>query len=130
MSNFSTLKLLSLLSFTGLLSPQGLADTTPFTVKPKKCVTLHEGQMCYQHVTFQWFSDKEMPLCLYRNGTSKPMACAKESGLVSFTLDIRASREQQFELRNSSGSIISSKAFEVVSVYKGQRRATTGWRLF
>ncbi|HEY7774584.1 MAG TPA: DUF3019 domain-containing protein [Marinagarivorans sp.] len=107
-----------------------MAEPNQLVIKPQKCVSLHEGQICYQQVTFQWLSAKEQPLCLYLVGSSKPMTCATTSERISFTLDFKASNEQTFELRSSGGDIVSTATIEVVSVYKGKRRATTGWRLF
>lgn len=130
MTTYNATPLILLLGLALSYSPRLMADPIKLIIKPKKCVSLHEGQMCYQKVTFQWLPLKEEPLCLYLTGSSKPMTCATTSERVTFTLNFKASEQQTFELRSDSGDIVSTASIDVVSVYKGQRRATTGWRLF
>lgn len=103
-----------------------LAETRLF-VKPKKCVSLHKGQTCYQTLKFTWQSDSQF--CLFVDNSAQAIHCA-EAGKGQLIYHFESERGRQFQLRNNDGAAVASVDVEVASVYKGQRRATTGWRIF
>lgn len=117
-------------ALAALTCPWGytMADEA-FSVKPKKCVTLHKGQTCYQNLDFKWQADNKIS-CLYAVNTEVPLHCNRQSGSVVFRYEFASDKKQVFTLRDESGNNIATVKVEVASVYKGKRRATTGWRIF
>lgn len=115
--------------FALMLLPIVVRADTYFSVKPQKCVALHKGQTCYQKLKFHWNSTNQN-LCLFRKGEEKPLHCASNDKPVSYHYELAASEGSYFELRNASDESVATLFVDVVSVYKGKRRATTGWRIF
>lgn len=121
-------KMKKLLILSALISCANMAfSETLLTVKPNKCVSLHKGQMCYQKLKFSWQSDTGV--CLYIQNNDAPLHCA-EPGVGQWVYDFESERGQQFELRDREGGALAEVTVDVASVYQGQRRATTGWRIF
>ena len=105
-----------------------MADVV-FSVKPLKCVALHKGQVCYQKLNFKWNSDNK-DLCLYALESNAPLHCNVQNTPVTFRYEFANDHNQVFELRDKEGNSVATVKIEVASVYKGKRRATTGWRIF
>lgn len=121
-------KMKKLIIFSTLISSADMTfSETLLTVKPKKCVSLHKGQMCYQKLKFSWQSDTA--ICLFIQGNDEPIHCSVpgDGQLIYY---FESERGQQFELRSREGDALAKVNVDVASVYKGQRRATTGWRIF
>lgn len=119
-----------IIAFTLLAYTYGdsIADVV-FDVKPLKCVALHKGQVCYQKLNFKWHSENKK-LCLYALENKEPLHCTAQNTPVAFRYNFASDQNQAFELRDEAGNSLATVKIEVASVYKGKRRATTGWRIF
>lgn len=108
------------------------ADNIALNIKPHKCVALHQGQVCYQKISVAWYSKNQQETaeeyCLYIKNNAEAEYCASESS--GYVYQFSGKSDTVFELKNSAGEIVASRDIKVVSVYKGRRRSTTGWRLF
>lgn len=107
------------------------AGDIQLTIKPKKCVSLYQGQACYQKFKISWYAMNQ-PLCLYIRGQENPEKCSDGLSKANHAYSFEGSSEVIVELRDSEKNIVASNKIEVVSVYKGKSRlrSTTGWRLF
>ena len=108
------------------------ADNITLNVKPHKCVALHQGQVCYQKIAVNWHSEDPQKshekYCLHIKGNPKAEFCSGSSS--NYIYHFAEKSDAIFELKDSDGNVVVSRNVQVVSVYKGSRRSTTGWRLF
>lgn len=116
-----------------LLCGRVLADPPPIQlqVKPQRCISLHEGQVCYQKLTFSWQTPGRGEFCLHDTQASVVLTCWRG--------DEKTQHEYEFESRESADFAISYKGREealvkvkvqVASVYKSPERSNSRWRLF
>lgn len=124
----NSLKIFAICVALGWPHSHTLADVI-FSVKPLKCVALHKGQVCYQKLNFKWNSDNKN-LCLYALESNALLHCNVQNTPVTFRYEFASDQNQAFELRDEEGNSVATVKIEVASVYKGKRRATTGWRIF
>lgn len=104
-------------------------DDVTLSVKPNRCVSLHRGQLCYQSLQFEWRS-LNRSFCLYIEGQAQAVTCQAAATQVRYRYEFESDKSRRFELRDDQGNVVAETLIEVASVYKGQRRATTGWRIF
>lgn len=99
-------------------------------VKPNRCVTLHQGQTCYQKLTFSFSSESPQMHCLYRKSIASPITCWR--GILSrYSYRFEGIDTEQFQVRDQeSQSIISTQEVRVAWVYKSKKKGPSGWRLF
>lgn len=116
-----------------LLCGSVLADPAPIQlqVKPQRCISLHQGQVCYQKLTFSWRTPATGEFCLHDTQAGVVLTCWRG--------DEQTQHEYEFESRESADFAISYKGrdealvkvkVQVASVYKSPERSNSRWRLF
>lgn len=127
----ATLLLLILLSTAPILSAQEIT----LEATPSKCVALHQGQMCYSTVTFDWQPQKgalaQETLCLHEENIDRPLACWQGKERLSFEHHFESSKSLHYFLRLSTDNKpLASTKVSVAWVYKSSRKSQSGWRMF
>jgi len=54
-------------------SADGIA--TSLSVKPSRCIALHQGQTCYASLTFRWETPATGEYCLFDERQPDPLVC-------------------------------------------------------
>jgi len=128
-------KAISVAYFLMISMPLYAESETYFEVKPDQCISLHQGQVCYQKLTFKWQVAGRGQYCLYQLGALKPLQCWKTSEQQAFTYEFAAANSQTFQLRSSpplvgQDNLLVETRVKVSSVYKKGRKSANVWRLF
>ena len=100
-------------------------------LKPRRCVTLHEGQVCYQTFAVAWRADAAADYCLYQSGQADAIQCwmGASSGEGAYHLSAQASVVLYLARRDDKSPIAQARA-EVAWVYRKSFRRKSHWRVF
>ncbi len=130
----ATRKLAAILCFiAALIATQSWADDSNivFSVKPDRCIALHQGQVCYQKLKFHWQLPTSGEFCLFQLPQEKPLLCWKAVEQKSFVHEFKSDSSIMYQIRvkNQASSLAAVKV-KVAWVYRSSRKSTSGWRLF
>ena len=115
--------LISLLPETSLA-----ASKTELVLKPAKCVSLRQGQICYADVELIWNSTQIGDYCLYASIQDKPLTCWQKEASGQFSGELSADHNIRFTLKK--GNVIVGEAeLQMAWVYK-KKRSSVSWRVF
>ena len=115
----------------GISTAQASEDITTFTAVPDRCISLHKGQVCYQHTTLRWTSATAANYCLFQQGADQPLQCWENATHGESTLDFQSSIPLTYHLfREGEKAPVASSTVSVAWVYKTPKRPRGGWRLF
>jgi hypothetical protein len=126
-------KKLSLILFILILPPQIQAGDGDNTLKivPDRCISLHQGQVCYQFTTLSWQMPVISDYCLFQEGIEEPLKCWDTADNGTFKIDFQSSTPVSYQLQEvSSHSVVASSTVTVAWVYKSKKRQRRSWRLF
>ena len=101
------------------------------TLKPKQCIAIHQGKMCYVDVEIAWKLQQSGEYCLFSSQQSEALKCWDNSNQGLFEQEVATKKNVQFQLKraNSSNTLIV-RELEVAWVYKKNAKARTSWRMF
>ncbi|WP_374693669.1 DUF3019 domain-containing protein [Microbulbifer sp. TB1203] len=100
-------------------------------VKPQRCVSLHQGQTCYQTLVFYWKTPTDGEYCLYYAHSQTPLTCWQGATQTQYEYEFESSESAEYEIRrNGQVEILGSTKVQVASVYKSPKKSTSRWRLF
>lgn len=128
----SSVVLLGLMSF-GFWPYSAVAqdNESSLTLKPNRCVALHQGQVCYQEVVFQWDAlDAQYNYCIVELNVARPLYCWLGGRAGRFVYDFGSDKSSRFQLQRDNGSVVAELEIVVAWVYKGRQKRNSGWRLF
>jgi hypothetical protein len=102
-----------------------------FTVQPDKCIALHQGQVCYQDLEFNWQTPGGTEYCLYEIPKPEAVVCWIGEQLVSHKLEFASATSTLFQIRTRGSDVLLSEVtVEVAWVYRANRKSFSRWRLF
>ncbi len=102
-----------------------------FTVQPDKCIALHQGQVCYQDLEFNWQTPAGAEYCLYEVPKLEAVVCWDGDQMRSHNLEFASAANTLYQIRTmGSDVVISEVAVEVAWVYRANRKSFSRWRLF
>ncbi len=105
-------------------------DTSSLLLTPARCVALHQGQVCYQHVQISWSSFAQGNYCVYLESQSQPLHCWQEQTQGAFNFEFASDTAWVLQLKNGQQQVVAEATMEVAWVYKANTRRKTHWRLF
>jgi hypothetical protein len=123
----------TMLIFAAVVLQPGLAKALDYQLiaKPAKCVSLNQGNICYQTISFHWQAPKESAMCLFQQEQEQPLKCWEQGGQGVYKHDFTSDRSLGYRLiLQSNGSVLAETAVEVKWVYKGRKNNRYGWRVF
>lgn len=131
MNQCSTITIILLLTGMGLLTVKSvLAVEINLASQPAKCVSLKQGNICYQEVHMQWSSSETADYCLYNQAQEKPLKCWQQMDSGEYEFDFAFPQTQQYVLRyKGRAKDLANAVIEVKWVYKA-RRNRFSWRVF
>lgn len=118
---------------------QRISSEVKFQARPNRCITLRQGQVCYQKIAFEWsinHADSETTTatseyCLVDKDHDLTIICWEGNDLTQFKFEFESTDERIYELRNqSSSTVLAQVKVNVAWVYKNSKNVSTGWRLF
>jgi hypothetical protein len=102
-----------------------------FTVQPDKCIALHQGQVCYQDLEFNWQTPTGSEYCLYEMPKPEAVICWTGDQQRSHNLEFASATSTLYQIRvMGSDVLISEVTVEVAWVYRANRKSFSRWRLF
>lgn len=103
-----------------------------FSIKPRHCVLSEGEEVCRDELEIKWTSRFRRSLCLYRGDTQQAMQCWENKFSGTHHLEISASQNVDFQLRESENeALLVTEAFEVVQDNsKFRRRRKNAWSFF
>jgi hypothetical protein len=102
-----------------------------FTVQPDKCIALHQGQVCYQDLEFNWQTPAGAEYCLYEVSQPQAVVCWTGEQLRSHNFEFASAASTLYQIRMMGSDVVLSEVtVEVAWVYRANRKSFTRWRLF
>jgi hypothetical protein len=102
-----------------------------FIVQPDKCIALHQGQVCYQDLQFNWQTPAGAEYCLYEIPRPEAVVCWTGDQLRSHNLEFASATTTLYQIRTmGSSDVLSEVTVEVAWVYRANRKSFSRWRLF
>lgn len=100
-------------------------------IKPTKCVSLQQDQVCYVNVTITWRVSDSDDYCLSSTQQASPLQCWQSVKQGEFTQEIKMSGDITYTLSNNkTDKEIISKLFPLAWVYKKEKFSHSSWRIF
>jgi hypothetical protein len=111
------------------IMPASAADLTLIS-KPAKCVSLKQGNICYQDIVMHWQSSEAADYCLYNQMEPEPIKCWQEQDHGEFGFEFSFAETQKYVMRlQGENKDLATSTIEVKWVYK-VRRNQFSWRVF
>lgn len=100
-------------------------------VKPQRCISLHQGQVCYQKLMFSWQTPATGEFCLVDTQSRVTLTCwrGEEKTQHEYEFAARESIEFAISYEGQRDALVKVKV-QVASVYKSPERSSSRWRLF
>jgi len=101
------------------------------TVKPDRCITLYQGQACYQTLSFNWATPETGEYCLFNQEVSEPLFCwqGNQKQAQKYEFESEQSITYAIFTRDKKQKMAEVKV-KVANVYKSKRKNSRNWRLF
>lgn len=114
-----------------LLPMSTYADENNLSIKPTRCIALHEGQVCYQTLNIQWKADVADTYCLYRQDSKELLMCWENIASGKGRYEFESNTTQKFILmRKQDAKPMAAFSVEVAWVYDASSRRESHWRIF
>ena len=111
-------------------TPQ-LPNEVQLKAEPNRCITLHQGQVCYQQVTFSWQTPNDGQFCLHSELSQTALTCWQGATQTGYNYTFEASESTYFEIRpKGEDQVLGRIKVQVAAVYKTSTRSHSRWRLF
>jgi hypothetical protein len=128
MNNRLTL-ILFLSGFAGLAG-DAYAGEFSLLSQPAKCVSLKQGNICYQDIHMVWQAPQAGDFCLYNQAESEAMKCWEGVDRGEYNFEFSFAESQHYALRaKQQQTDLASSSIEVKWVYRA-RRNHFSWRVF
>lgn len=117
----------------GLMALPGVAysDTASgvsFSISPKRCVTLRQGQPCFVRIRIEWQSSEMVKACVYADN-GKQLTCWKAANGGRSVIAQTLAGTTAYVLADANGTELGRREVTVSWVYK-KKRSNRRWRLF
>jgi len=120
---------LLVLLFTAPISASGSEQSgVAFSISPKRCVTLRQGQPCFVRIRIEWQSSKIIEACVY-GVEGKEVICWQPANQGKSVIAQTLPGTTEFVLVDDEGIELSRTEVSVSWVYK-KKRSNRRWRLF
>jgi len=107
------------------------SNVSSLSVKPNRCIALHQGQTCYMSLSFQWKTPATGEYCLFDDRKSNPLICWIGDRRLSFKHEFVADSNVVYDIRARNERKSLSQALVKISwVYKSNTESNSRWRLF
>ncbi|RYZ94334.1 MAG: DUF3019 domain-containing protein [Moraxellaceae bacterium] len=107
------------------------ADDAKLSIKPSRCIALHEGQVCYQSLKINWRTSVTDNYCLYSQKNNTPIMCWDNLSQGVGNYEFESSDTQKFTLaRKGTAQVLAEYTVEVAWVYDARSRRESHWRIF
>lgn len=110
--------------------PSNTRISASLLLTPARCVALHQGQVCYQHVQISWSSSAVGNYCVYQQERAAPLQCWQQQSEATLEFEYASDRSSVFQLKHAEEQVVAESTLEVAWVYKTNTRRKTHWRLF
>jgi hypothetical protein len=115
-----------LLSYVGF----SFAEDNRFDVSPQKCITLKQGNNCYQDIEVDWQAKKPGNYCLTLSSQEIPVKCWSNTDKAVFEFEFIGSHSATLSLvESASNKLLGQANIEVKWVYRNRSR-NLSWRVF
>lgn len=117
------------ISLSVYLSADGMPSQ--LSVKPDRCIALHQGQVCYQTITLKWQTPTYGEYCLFDQRQAKPLLCWVGDQKNMHVQEFTSSQSVSYHIRTkASNKKVSEVRIKVAWVYQSNRKSSSSWRLF
>lgn len=107
------------------------AENAQLNVRPTRCISLHEGQVCYQKVNITWKTELADDYCLHLHDSKTPLMCWSNLASAKWSYEFEGSSTQKIVLlRKQDAKLMAEVSIEVAWVYNASSRRESHWRIF
>ena len=108
-----------------------VSELPTLEIKPTKCVSLKQDQICFTHVDITWQTRENNDYCLYSSQQKLPLQCWLSTPNESFSHEIKMSQDVTYSLTNKkTNQILVSEVLPLAWVYKKEKFSHSSWRIF
>jgi len=127
----NVLKLLVLCPLLSLTNSYAENQNISLSVKPNRCIALHQGQTCYATLKFKWTTPNDNEYCLFSDLHESSIVCWIGSTLLRYEYDFKSDKNVMFDIRVKQNQQPLAQALVKISwIYKSNTKSTSRWRLF
>ncbi len=115
-----------------LILPVGLARATDqqLIISPGKCVTLKQGNRCYQDIEASWQTLEAGDYCLKLATQEEPLQCWSNLKSAKYEFEFVGKQSTMLGLVDAhNGKLLTQTDIEVKWVYRNRSR-NLNWRVF
>jgi hypothetical protein len=106
-------------------------DDAQLTVKPTRCIALHEGQTCYQTLKIAWSTSAVDSYCFLEKDKPSPSICWDNLATGKGTFEFSgAMTSRMLLIRKRDSKIMAEFNIEVAWVYDASSHRKSHWRIF
>lgn len=100
-------------------------------IKPTKCVSLKQDQVCFVNVDITWRAPETGDYCVSSSQQTEPLQCWSSTQKGQLSQEIEMSKDVIFKLTNDAGDkVIVTTVLPLAWVYKKEKFSHSSWRIF
>ncbi|WP_199611444.1 DUF3019 domain-containing protein [Flocculibacter collagenilyticus] len=131
MNSFTLLICFSLAGASLFIQAKEPASLPTLTIKPTKCVSLKQGEVCYVSVSVVWQVSDIGDYCLFSTLQKKPLQCWYSTKQGAFSQEVEMNDDVAYSLKKAkSGQVVVSSTLPLAWVYKKEKFSHASWRIF
>lgn len=105
--------------------------TASMYIKPQRCVSLIEGQMCHVTLDVNWEASETGEYCLYQTGRKEAITCWENQRQGRFEMELQTNKNVNYELRQKNNdTVLATAELSLAWVYEAEQKSRLTWRLF
>lgn len=114
------------------MNPFGVAaeqyPAAGFTVSPKQCTALKQGDICYLNLQVSWQLTLQQNYCLFAN--EQKLHCWHSMQQGQWQQDFTMQQDLVITLRTSDRQVLHSQTIRYAWMYKKNNSKAMRWRMF
>lgn len=100
-------------------------------IKPTKCVSLQQDQICYVNVEIVWRATTLGDYCVSSSMQNRPIQCWTSTQQGTLSQEIEMSKDVTYQLIDKKGkNILVTAVLPLAWVYKKEKFSHSSWRIF
>jgi len=128
------LKSLIILALSGVFSVSQAEQSQEFAeleIKPTKCVSLKQGQICYVDLEITWRTRETGDYCVSSSQQNSPLQCWSSTQQGALSKRVKMAKDIVYTLTNKEGDkVLVSAVLPLAWVYEKQKFSHSSWRIF
>jgi len=124
-------KLFIVFTLSGVSLASQAEQAPELIIKPTKCVSLQQDQICYVNVEIVWRTATVGDYCVSSSMQNRPIQCWTTTQQGTLSQEIEMSKDVTYQLVDKEGeNILATAVLPLAWVYKKEKFSHSSWRIF